>query len=164
MNRKPEGVSWRSWVERLIAEAQAAGELDPGEAAGRPLDLDGPHDELWWIRRKIAEERLDVLPPQVAVRRELEEARRRAAAAPDRRTARRILEDINERIRTINRTTISGPPTTVAPVDVDAELTRLRPGEPPPGGGDAQEATASREGSSAGRRRRWARRRWRAAR
>jgi hypothetical protein len=52
--RKPPRISWESWVDRQIREGIERGEFDDLPGAGRPLaDLDGPHDELWWVRKIV---------------------------------------------------------------------------------------------------------------
>ena len=55
-------------VERQIREARERGEFDDLPGKGEPLDLsDG--DELWWVRRKLAEEGLPVYDPDANARR-----------------------------------------------------------------------------------------------
>jgi hypothetical protein len=44
----------------------------------------------------------------------------------DERRVRERLEELNARIRKINRTTVAGPPTTLAPLDVDEAVRRWR--------------------------------------
>ena len=59
--RKPPGVSWESWIERQIREAQERGEFDNLPGAGKPIEgLEGPHDELWWLKRMLEREQLSV--------------------------------------------------------------------------------------------------------
>jgi hypothetical protein len=46
------------WVERVIREAQEAGEFDDVAGTGEPIpDIDQPYDPAWWARRFIARER-----------------------------------------------------------------------------------------------------------
>ena len=54
---------WETPVERAIREAQERGEFDDLPGAGRPLSLgdpEGPDDPLWWVRRKLEAEQLDL--------------------------------------------------------------------------------------------------------
>jgi hypothetical protein len=68
-DRKPPGVDFGTWVERKIREAAERGAFDNLPGAGKPIpDLDTPHDELWWIKRKLREEGLAHLPPTIALR------------------------------------------------------------------------------------------------
>jgi len=50
------------------------------------------------------------------------------ARESDERRVRERLEELNARIRKINRTTVAGPPTTLAPVDVEEVMRRWRAG------------------------------------
>lgn len=125
--RKPPGVEFESWVDRQIREAAERGELDDLPGAGRPLPReDGPHDELWWVKGKLAREGLSFLPPSLALRKEAQDAREAAVRAPTEARARRIVEDVNERIREAIRTPPEGPSVTLAPLDLAAVLAERR--------------------------------------
>jgi hypothetical protein len=80
---------------------------------------DTPYDELWWIKRKMAREGLSVLPPTLALRKEAEDALAAASAAPSERVVRRIVEDINVKIREVMFKPPPGPPLGLKPYDVD---------------------------------------------
>jgi hypothetical protein len=65
--RRPRGVRVESWVERQIREAEERGAFDNLPGAGKPLPgLGKPHDEMWWIRQKMAREGVsaDALLPE----------------------------------------------------------------------------------------------------
>jgi len=125
--RKPPGVSWESFVDQQIREAQANGEFDDLPGHGKPLpDIDRPRDELWWVRQKLRREKVSFSPPAMALRVEVDEARERIAAAATEDEVRGLVTKINERIRYVNSHTISGPPTTIAPFDVDDVLGKWR--------------------------------------
>jgi hypothetical protein len=127
MSRKPPGVKWETWVDQQIAAGMRDGQFDNLAGAGKPLDgLDGDHDEDWWLKAKLREERLSYLPPTLRIRKEVEEAREAIAAAVRESTVRRILDEINDKIRDINRRGAEGPPSSMMPLDVDAELERWR--------------------------------------
>ena len=112
-------------VERLIREAQEQGEFDR-LPRGKPLPLTGTLDEAWWIKEKLRREKLSDLPEALAIRHEAEEVL--AARADDERVVRERLEALNARIRRLNRTHVAGPPTTLAPLDVEAAVARWRAG------------------------------------
>lgn len=84
-----------------------------------PAVTDTPYDELWWIKRKMAREGLSVLPPTLALRKEAEDALVAAAAAPSERALRRIVEDINAKIREVMFKPPPGPPLGLKPYDVE---------------------------------------------
>ena len=119
--RKPPGVGFESWVERQIREATERGEFDNLPGAGKPIDgLDEPHDELWWVKRKLRRENFSYLPPTIALRKEAEDALVTASQAGSEAEVRRIVADINARIVEGNRKAASGPPLNLMPFDVEA--------------------------------------------
>jgi DnaJ-like protein len=121
--RKPPGVEWESWVERQIREAMDRGDFEDLPGLGEPIaDLGRPYDELWWVRKKLRDEQLSVLPPALVLRKELDEAKDRIAAAPTEAEVRRQVAAINDRIIYVNSHTISGPPSNLVPLDVDRVL------------------------------------------
>ena len=119
-DRKPPGIRFETWVERQIRVATERGEFDNLPGAGKPIDdLDEPHDELWWVRRKLRRERFSYLPPTMALRKEAEEALEAAARAGSEAEVRRIVADINAKIVEGNRKAASGPPLNLMPFDVE---------------------------------------------
>lgn len=130
--RKPLGASWESWIEKQIREGLERGEFDNLPGRGKPLDgisssgVESHRDEDWWLKAKLRRERLSYLPPTLAVRKELEEARLAIAAASRENVVRRIVGDINQRIREVNRRGAEGPPSTVMPLDEEVVVARWR--------------------------------------
>ncbi|HEX3213893.1 MAG TPA: DUF1992 domain-containing protein [Actinomycetota bacterium] len=125
--RKPPGVGFETWVERQIREATKRGEFDNLPGAGKPIeDLDKPHDELWWVKRKLRREHFAYLPPTIALRKEAEEALEAASRAASEAEVRRILAGINARIVEGNRKAASGPPLNLTPFDVEAVVAAWR--------------------------------------
>ena len=125
--RKPPGVCWQSWIDKQVEEAKARGDFDHLPGTGKPLPgIDQPRDELWWVRDKLKREGVEYLPPSLAIRRDAQAARTQAVAAPTEREARRILTEINDRIRYLNSHTVDGPPTTLMPLDVEEVVDRWR--------------------------------------
>jgi len=125
--RKPPGVSYETWVERQIREATERGEFDGLPGAGKPIaDLDEPHDELWWVRRKLEREQLSYLPPTMALRKAAEDALAAAERAGSEDEVRRIVAGINARIVEGNRKAASGPPLNLVPFDPERVVRRWR--------------------------------------
>lgn len=125
--RKPPGVTWESWVDRQVREARERGEFDNLPGAGKPIaDLDGQHDELWWVKQLLQREELAVTPPTIALRREVDTLHDRLASERSEGRVRQIVEDLNTRIREVNRKATSGPPSTVMVLDVDRVVERWR--------------------------------------
>jgi hypothetical protein len=66
------------------------------------------------------------MAPSVALRKEAHEAYEAALAARSEAEARRILEAINDKIRSANRTGITGPALMLVPHDVERVLAERR--------------------------------------
>ncbi|MGW0610052.1 DnaJ family domain-containing protein [Streptomyces sp. NPDC002788] len=126
--RKPPGVDFGSWVDRQIRDAEARGEFDRLPGAGRPLpsDVESTYDELWWVKRKMAREGLSVLPPALALRKEAEDALEAAWAAPSERIVRKIIGEINDKIRAMMFKPPPGPPLGKKPYDVEDVVRQWR--------------------------------------
>ncbi|GAA2210440.1 DUF1992 domain-containing protein [Nonomuraea monospora] len=127
-DRKPIGMPFESWIDRQIREAEERGEFEDLPGKGKPLPGEGRHlDEMWWIKQKIESEGLSMpLPPTLALRKDAEEALRQARGARSETEVRRIVEEINERIRKAIRTGLPGPPLNLMPFDVDQVVSEWR--------------------------------------
>jgi hypothetical protein len=125
--RKPPGVTWDSWIDKQIRDAEARGEFDDLPGKGKPLrDIDKPRDELWWVREKLKREDVQYLPPTLQVRKDLDDARERIRNAASEDDVRAIVEEINAKIREVNRMAVSGPPSNVYPLHLETVLDRWR--------------------------------------
>ncbi|MFI6372228.1 DUF1992 domain-containing protein [Streptomyces sp. NPDC050546] len=126
--RKPPGVDFESWVDKQIRDAETRGEFERLPGAGKPLpaDVDSTYDELWWIKRKMAREGFSVLPPALALRKEAEDALTAALAAPSERIARKIITEINDKIREMMFKPPPGPPLGKKPYDVEDVVRQWR--------------------------------------
>lgn len=118
--RKPAGVSFETWVDKQIRDAQNRGEFDNLPGAGKPIpDLGKTHDELWWVKQKMVRENLSFLPPALALRKEVEDALAAAMRARSELAVRQIIADLNEKILTAIRKPTTGPPVNQMPLDAD---------------------------------------------
>lgn len=126
-NRKPPGTDWESWVDAVIRESRDRGEFDNLPGSGKPIEgLDRPHDELWWVRKKLKDEGISYLPPTLALRKDREDTLVAIESLPSEARVRQLLEELNERIRAVNRRPAQGPPSTVVPLDVDEVIAGWR--------------------------------------
>ncbi|QGG94296.1 DnaJ family domain-containing protein [Actinomarinicola tropica] len=116
--RKPPGMTWETWIDRQIREAQDRGEFDGLALEGRPIPgLDRPRDPDWWHKSLLRREGVQQLPTTLRVRKELEDSLAAIAASEDELEVREIITAINRRIRDVNRLASSGPPSNLVPLD-----------------------------------------------
>ena len=128
----PGGGHRNSWVDSQIRSAQERGEFDNLPGKGKPLKgIDGPPDDLWWVKQLMAREKLSYLPPGLALRLEVERFNEGLAKVPSERAVRAAAEELNERIRDLNRKPVmEGPPSTLMPLDVEDIVNRWRAARP----------------------------------
>jgi len=123
--RKPAGISFETWVERQIRDAQDRGEFDGLANHGKPLaGLDGPADDLWWVKSWLRREEISYLPPALVLRKDVEDCVEHLAEAPSEEALRSVVAALNERILRANATTVSGPPSSLMPLDVERLVQR----------------------------------------
>ncbi len=127
-DRKPPGVSWETWIERQIREAMDRGDFEALPGAGRPIrDIDVRRSELHWLRDKLRRDNVaPPPPPAIQIRIEVDAAMASLDALETEDEVRSLVEHLNHRIRTVNRTVVIGPPTTIGPLPVDEVLERWR--------------------------------------
>lgn len=83
----------------------AAGEFDDLPGAGKPLDLRDADDPDWWVRRKIADERLEAELAEAptltvfALRREAKGFPESLRHLGDEARVREVLDDYNARVK-----------------------------------------------------------------
>lgn len=123
--RKPTGMSFETWVDKAIREAEARGAFADLPGSGKPIPGAGqPDDELWWVKAKMRQEQLTFIPPSLALRKEVEEIHDRVAGMRGESQVRAHVDELNARIATAIRTGISGPPIAVMPVNPDTVVAR----------------------------------------
>jgi hypothetical protein len=126
-DRKPSGISWESFIERRIREAAEAGAFSALPGLGQPIPgIDEPLDENWWIKRKLRDEGVGVVPPVLGARLAVEKTLAKIAGIASETEVRRKLAELNKLIRTAHYSPIAGPPEGVPEVDVEAIVARWR--------------------------------------
>jgi hypothetical protein len=124
---KPPGKSWDSWIEELIRQARAEGAFDGLEGKGKPIPgLDAPYDPDWWVKKLLEREKISVLPPALEVRAKVGRALEEVWRVRSEDEVRQRVTAINVDIVHANRTATKGPPTNLAPLEVDAVLAEWR--------------------------------------
>ena len=125
--RKPAGVSFESWVDKQIREAEQRGDFSQLPGFGKPLPgIDRPYDETWWIKAKMQREGVSMLPPALALRKEAEDTRTAVSEARSETEVRRMLTAVNEKIEAAIRRPPPGPLLNMRPFDIDAVVEEWR--------------------------------------
>ncbi|HEV3300163.1 MAG TPA: DUF1992 domain-containing protein [Planctomycetaceae bacterium] len=129
---KPKSLEkFESLAERKIREAQAEGHFDALPGFGNPIpDLDGPDDENWWIKNKLRQEGLVILPPILEARRDSEKTLEAVRSMNSERQVRLAIKALNERIRAAHFSPAGGPADGVRPVDLEAVVQSWRAAKP----------------------------------
>jgi hypothetical protein len=127
-DRKPPAMPVGDWVERQIRQAQERGEMDNLPGAGKPLP-NRQGGTMEWVTQKLREENHDtsaLLPPSLALPKEVETLPARLKKVRTEREVRDIVADLNERIATVHRNPQNGPPLRLGQLDVDEVVHRWR--------------------------------------
>jgi hypothetical protein len=116
-------------VEERIRAAQERGEFDDLPGAGKPLPgLDGPDDELWWVKAYMRREGVSsepLLPTSLRLRKEVERLPDTVADLLSEREVRETVAALNARIARWMRTQ-SPPHVPLRPLQADAVVEEWR--------------------------------------
>lgn len=126
-DNKPSGMKWESFAEQRIREAEAAGQFKNLPGLGQPIPgIDDPLDENWWIKRKLRDEGVSVVPPVLEARREIERTRAVITQMGNETAVRHRLEALNELIHKAIHSSAAGPPDGVMLLDIENEMNAWR--------------------------------------
>ena len=156
--RKPADMSFPTWVEKQIQDAEERGAFDNLPLAGKPLPKSDDADEgQAWLRDYLRREGVsteEMLPTPLRLRKEAERLAATVHLLASEQHVREAVTDLNERIMKWRRIPYGGPPIFVALVDEEALLARWTEAQPaaPP---DAPATRASEQPSARSARRRW---------
>ena len=78
------------------------------------------------MRDKLRREGVSYLPPTLALRKDVEDAEAAIADSSTEAEVGQIVEEINERIRSVNRMATAGPPSNLMPLDLERTLEAWR--------------------------------------
>jgi hypothetical protein len=157
--RKPPGMSFTSWIDQQISEAQQRGAFDNLPGAGKPLPKRREADDgQAWLREYLRREGVstdELLPAPLKLRRQIERLAEAAPGMSSEQEVRDVAGELNRRIVAWRRIPL-GPPVFVPLVNTEAMVTRWREAHPV-ASSDPERATGdSRPGT--GRVGRWRRR------
>ena len=125
--RKPPGTSWESWIDTQIRTAMEDGAFDNLPGAGKPLPNYGQEfDPLWWVKRLVQREQVNVLPPALELLRKVETELAAIEKLEDEAAVRRHVAALNVEIAKVNATVVEGPPTRLSPLNVEQVVARWR--------------------------------------
>lgn len=124
--RKPPGIPFESFADAQIRKAREDGLFDDLPGKGKPLNTGNAYDPLWWGKQLVKREGVSVLPPALAIRRTVELEMRRIYELQSEKKVREAVVALNEKIRSVNRSNGSGPPTTQPVLSVEKVVVRWR--------------------------------------
>jgi hypothetical protein len=128
--RKPRGMSFPSWIDQQIADAERRGVFDNLPGKGKPLDLKltgGDYGDAWvrdYARREGVQPD-EFLPTPLRLRREIEKLTEVVGDFRSEAEIREVAGDINRRIVEWRRIPV-GPPIHVRLVNADDLVARWR--------------------------------------
>jgi Domain of unknown function (DUF1992) len=131
--RKPPGMSFTSWIDQQISEAEARGAFDDLPGAGKPLPYRGENDDgLGWVREWLRRENVSpevMLPAPLRLRKESSRLAETVQDLGSEQEVRDVVTDLNNRIMEWRKIPI-GPPIFVPLVDEETMLSRWRERQP----------------------------------
>jgi DnaJ-like protein len=159
-----------SLVDRQIRLAAERGAFENLPGRGKPLPgLQGPDDELWWVRGYLEREGLSseaLLPPSIQLRKEVDRLPETLRELPTEQAVREVVRELNLRIVEFLRAP-TGPRVHVGRIDVDEAVRRWaqdrgapRTSAAAPVSADPAPTPSAPTPSRSPRRRWWARRWW----
>jgi hypothetical protein len=157
--RKPAGMSFGSWIDEQIRQAEEQGAFDDLPGTGKPLPKRNEDAAQAWLREYLKREGIaadELLPTPLKLRKELERLGEHVTAFRTEAELREVVRELNYRIADFRRYP-SGPPVFVPLADAEALVQRWREAHEPPGGEPASPSGAS---TGPGARARPANRRW----
>ncbi len=162
--RKPPEISFVSWVDQQISEAEQRGAFDNLPGAGQPLPRRALSGEAWlqgYLRREgVSTEAL--LPTPLRLRKEIERLTETVQDLASEQQVREVVAELNRQIIQWRRIP-EGPPIFLSRVDEEAMLTLWRERRRGAGTGLPEPTAAARSASAtrpegagpAGRHGRW---------
>jgi hypothetical protein len=131
--RKPPGMSFTSWIDQQIHEAEERGAFDDLPGTGKPLPYRGENDDgLDWVREWLRRENVSpevMLPTPLRLRKESSRLAETVQDLGSEQEVRDVVADLNHRIMEWRKIPL-GPPIFVPLVDEEKMLGRWRERQP----------------------------------
>ena len=147
--RKPAGMSFGSWIDEQIRQAEERGAFDDLPGAGKPLPKRNEDAAQAWLREYLRREGIpadELLPTPLKLRKEIERLGENAPLLSSEDQVREVASELNHRIVQWRRFP-SGPQVFVPLVDTEAMVGRWREAHRP---GAADSGSPSEDGSRTG--------------
>jgi hypothetical protein len=116
-------VHWyESSIDRQLREATERGDFDNLPGTGKPLSDHGQEYAVdWWVKDWLQREGATsgVLPPTLALRREVEDLDARVDRLRTEAEVRRYCAEVDERLRKARVGLMDGPPVVLPPLDAE---------------------------------------------
>ena len=99
--RKPPDLSFTSWIDRQISEAEERGAFDDLPGAGKPLPKRTGDAAQAWLREYLRREGVpaeELLPTPLRLRKEIERLTASVGELPSEQAVRAVVADLNRRI------------------------------------------------------------------
>jgi hypothetical protein len=159
--RKPQDITFRTWIDQQISEAAERGAFDNLPGTGKPLPKRADPDNAWlldWMRREgISTEEL--LPTPLKLRKQSARLGGKVQELGSEQEVRDAVAELNYQIMEWRKLPL-GPPIFVPLLDAEAMVGRWRDARPaPPAGGPAAGRSAGVSDDAPERRRWWRRQR-----
>ena len=132
-DRKPAGMSFTSWIDRQIAEAEERGAFDNLPGAGKPLPKRDEDAAQAWLRDYLRREGVpteELLPISLRLRKQRERLADGVALLRSEEEVRNAVAELNQRIRDWRRIPLDSP-IFVRLVDEEEIVRRWREAQPP---------------------------------
>ena len=131
--RKPPDMTFRSWIDQQVSEAEARGAFDNLPGTGKPLPNRGDAENAWligWMRREgISTEEL--LPTPLKLRKQSSRLASSVRELGSEQEVRDAVAELNYQIKEWRKIPI-GPPIFVPLVDAEAMIGKWRAAQQPP--------------------------------
>jgi hypothetical protein len=132
--RKPPGISFTSWIDQQIVEAQERGAFDNLPGAGKPLPKRREADDgLTWLREFLRREGVstdELLPTPLKLRKQSERLAESVQELHSEEEVREAVAELNRQIAEWRRIPHGGPPIFVRLIDAEAMVSRWRDRQP----------------------------------
>ncbi len=110
--------AWQLIADAKIEQAIRDGQFENLDGFGKPLDIDlSTMDDFWWLKEKAKREQLNLLPPAMILKREVEQETQEILNLEDEQAVRQRVRKINRTIIAANMKILWGPPSQVMPIN-----------------------------------------------